>query len=289
MVHRIGGWPVAYTERQIKLIRDRLKAYQLAQHSGPQRMTWLGVCGRIFSLVKVQMDEEVLLQFVEQVSRKDRPDKPRIPSPKNLTAIVKFLGHEEIDMLSVEELREPEVPYGLALSFSDFLRGDSEGKNLPPPTAINGSYRAQIRGPGNLDREIELSLEVDEQNSLVRIFEHAKSYLPKSQLAGNQAYSRGEARQRVQSEGWGILTPEDNLFIFMKGKHYGSNYYYLTLGMDRNLRSESPIGKLLLLRHQYPVQQSQVPQSFDELKEESDGDTVLLDFDRLNAKNIDRE
>jgi hypothetical protein len=186
-------------------------------------------------------------------------------------------------------LKEPEIPYGLALSFGDFLRGDSDGKNLPPPTAINGSYRAEIKGPGDLGREIELSLAVDVQNSLLRIFEHAKSYLSKNKLTGNQASSREEARQRVQSEGWGILTPEDNLFIFMKGKHYGGNYYYLTLGMDRNLRSESPIGRLLLLRHQYPVQQSQLPRSFDELKEESDGDTILLDFDRLDAKDAGRE
>jgi hypothetical protein len=291
---------VPYTDQQIKLIRDRLNAYYLIQKGGAQRMTWIGVCARIFHLVDVEMDDEVLRQFAERVPRKDRPAKPRIPKAENLKAIVDFLVHEEIDMLSIEQLKEPEIPYGLALCFSDFLRIDSDGKNLPPPTAINGRYRAEIKGPGTLAREIELSVAVDAQNSLVRLFEHAesfaskkglrlfehaKSYLSKIESRGMPASSRGEASQKLQSEGWGILTPEDNLFIFMKG--YGSNYYYLTLGMDKNLRSDSPIANLLLLRHQYPVQQSHVPRSFDELNKESDGDTILLNFYRLEETESD--
>ncbi len=100
---------MAYTDRQIELIRGRLKAYYTAQRAGPQRVTWIGVSGRIFSLVKVQMDEEVLRQFAMQVPRKDGPANPRIPKPEILEAIVKFLGHEEIDMLSGEELKEPNL------------------------------------------------------------------------------------------------------------------------------------------------------------------------------------
>jgi hypothetical protein len=293
---------VVYTDRQIRLIRDRLVAYYDVESRGLVRATWGGLCDEIFEIAGIQMDDEVLRQFAKRATRKDRPDRPRLPSAENLAALVKFLCHEDIDMLSIKELQEPEIPYGLARCFSDFLRADSDGENLPPPTAINGSYRAEFKGPGTLAREIELSVAVDAQSSLVRLFEHAESFSPKKGLRlfehaksylskidsrGNQASSRREASQRVESEGWGILTPEDNMFVFMKGKHYGSNYYYLTLGMDKNLRSESPIAKLLLLRHQYPVQQSNVPQSFDELNKESDGDTILLNFYRLEEIESD--
>jgi hypothetical protein len=287
VVRKIGGWRVAYTDRQVQLIRDRLIAYHDVQSRAPQRATWGGLCDEIFELAgAVQMDEEVLRQFARRVARKDRPDRPRIPSADNLEAIVKFLCHKDVDMLSIEELQEPEIPYRLARSFSDFLQTELANRNLPPPKAINGSYRAVVQYTDDDERIIDLTLTCDDAMSLVRFFEDATSYSTSIRADNNNSPLREES-QRRQSEGWGILTPEDNLLVFMKPKRYGGNYYYLTLSMDKNLRSRVPIGKLLLLRHQYPVQQVPVPQSFDELKEESDGDTILLHFDRLDATDSD--
>jgi hypothetical protein len=282
MVRTIGGWLVAYTDRQIKLIRDRLIAYHVVQHDGPQHMTWIGVCGRIFHLVHVEMDEEVLRQFVRQVPRRDRPARPRIPKAKNLEAIVKFLCHKDIDMLSIEELREPEIPYRLARSFSEFLQTERGNRSLPAPTAINGSYRAVMQYTKDDERVIELTFTVDDDASLVRLLENTASYSHRNRN-GDVTLSHRELSQRRQSEGWGVLTPEDNLLIFMKEMIYGKNYYYLTMGMDQSICSGSSIKELLLLRHQYPTQHVPVPQSFDELKEESDGDTTLIRFDRLTA------
>ena len=73
---------MAYTDRQVKLIRDRLKAYYDLQSRGPRRATWGGLCDEIFDLVGVQMDDEILRQFAKSITRKDRPDRPRLPSPQ---------------------------------------------------------------------------------------------------------------------------------------------------------------------------------------------------------------
>ena len=34
------------------------------------------------------------------------------------------------------------------------------------------------------------------------------------------------------SEGWGIETPEGNLFLFMKENLFAHRYYYLTIATD---------------------------------------------------------
>src|SRR5260370_33263829 len=107
------------------------------------------------------MDEEVVRKFARCVARKDRPDRPRIPSAENLEAIVKFLCHKDIDMLSIEELQEPEIPYRLARSFSDFLQTELENRNLPPPKAINAPYRPVVQYAKDRTRVSELTLKVD--------------------------------------------------------------------------------------------------------------------------------
>lgn len=282
MVRKIGGWRVAYTDRQIRLIRDRLVAYHDVESRGPVRATWGGLCDAIFEIAGIQMDDEVLRQFAKKVARKDRPDRPRVPSAENLEALVKFLCHRDIDMLKVTELKEPEIPYRLARSFSEFLQTEPGNRSLPAPTAINGSYRAVMQYTKDDERVIELTITVDDDDaSLVRLLEDTESYSHRNR--NDVTLSHRELSQRRQSEGWGVLTPEDNLLIFMKEMIYGKNYYYLTMGMDQSIFSGSSVKVLMLLRHQYPTQHVPVPQSFDELKEESDGDTTLIRFDRLTA------
>jgi hypothetical protein len=102
-----GGWQMAYTERQIELIRARLKTYYGDGHPGPGKITWGGFCDEIFALTQVHVDAEVLRQFVYRTQRRDRP---RIPRQEILDAFVLFLTHPDVGMLSPEQLRDAGAP-----------------------------------------------------------------------------------------------------------------------------------------------------------------------------------
>jgi hypothetical protein len=99
-----------YTGRQIELIRARIEAfYNTETLSGLGKLTWGGICDDIYGKTGVNMDPDVLRQFVLRVERRGGP---RVPSDKNLEAMVLYLTHPDITLLSLEELEEPDRNYG---------------------------------------------------------------------------------------------------------------------------------------------------------------------------------
>jgi len=270
---------VPYTDRQIELIRTRLEAYHIGE-SAPWRL----ICEEIFEATGVKMDDEVPRQFIQRVRRKIRPDRPRLPSTQNLEAIAKFLSLEEINILSEEELNEPEVPYRFAQFLLDFLRPNHQAQIPPPPKGLDGTYRS-VYDYLESHRVIDLRLDIKDGDHVIRISEHATSY--DLQSGNNDTVPLYEqSAQVIESEGWAVLAPDQNLFVFMKAKRYTHSFYYWTMGMDRNIRSSTPVSMLLLLRHDYPVQRDPVPSSFVELTEESDGGTCMLQFEKLPKIDI---
>jgi hypothetical protein len=82
------------------------------------RFTWKDVEEAVLLYTNVKIDADSLNQFATgQVSR----GKVRGMSPKNLQAIVDFLTDPEIRALSLEELKEPEIPYHFALHLMPLL------------------------------------------------------------------------------------------------------------------------------------------------------------------------
>jgi hypothetical protein len=269
-------------DRRIELIRSRLEAYYDIESRGPGKVSWRTISDEIDEIAGVKMDHESLRQFVRRTMRRGRA---RVPETEHLEAIVNFLCHPEIDMLSRDELENRDVPQVLARFLLDFLRSKQENEPLPLPTALIGSYRAldgDLRLP---DRVIDLSLGIEDGSDVIRLSEIATAY--SYDLLTTGGVYKSEITQRLESDGWAILTPEDNLIIFMKQKRYGRNHYYLTLGMDRNVSAGVPVDLLLLLRHQYPLQQLTIPNSFREISKESDGETNLMYFRRLPEEEID--
>jgi hypothetical protein len=228
------------------------------------------------------MYDEILRQFARKVARKDRPDRPRVPSPENLDALVKFLCLDAVDMLSKEELKDPEVPASLARLFSAFLRNGRGNDLSPSARKLNGSYRAFDRSftsSKTPDRVFDLALWFDNSGYLARLSETVTlfTYSPGAK-AGE---FKGKQTMRREGEGWAILTPEDNLFIFMRNKKYGGNYYYFSIGSDSSLDSNEQISVLLLMRHENPVRIDHAPLSFDVLHEQSQGNTDLVCFKKI--------
>jgi hypothetical protein len=271
-------------DRRVELIRARLEAYYEAESRGPLRATWRRISEEIFDATGVKMDSDSLRQFVKRTMRRGQP---RVPDPKNLEAILSFLCDPEIDMLSRDEVENPSVPSLLARLFLDFLRSNEENEPTPPLTALLGYYRAVEGRIGSLPkRTIDISLRIEGGENVIRLSEFATKYAYRDSTPG--VPPRREIKHRLESEGWAIFTPEENLMIFMKQKRYGRNHYYLSLGMDRNVWSGDLVNKLILLRHEYPVlQQEFYAASFDSLSNDSDGDTNLLWFKRLTEQEIE--
>ncbi len=54
--------------------------------------------------------------------------------------------------------------------------------------------------------------------------------------------------------GWAILTPENNLLMFLKKEHNEENSYYLTVAAENWHALQEPTKALALLRHHYPLE-----------------------------------
>ena len=73
-----------------------------------------------------------------------------------MEAIVEFLMLPDIDMLSPEELEDPELPYRFLRSFLEYLRIDPEHTQFPPPPpALSGVYEAwhQVEDPDEIEEK----------------------------------------------------------------------------------------------------------------------------------------
>jgi hypothetical protein len=124
---------------RIELIRARLEAYYDVESRGEGRVSWKTICGEMFETIGVKMDDEILRQFVRRTKRRGRP---RVPDAENLEAIVSFLCHPDIDMLSREEFEEPEIPHRFLQSFQELLRINSKRNTLKHPYWLNGLFEA---------------------------------------------------------------------------------------------------------------------------------------------------
>jgi hypothetical protein len=266
-------------DRRIELIRARLEAYYDAESRGPRRVTWGGICDEIFDLTGVQMDDENLRQYVRRTMRRGQP---RVPTDEHLEAIVSFLTHPDIDRLSREELEEPEIPFHSIRSLLEFLRHDEHSEISPPPHALGGVYHAIYRPSGLTRFDIELTFRVEKGDHVVRLSEVSEMHTGHSAMVFRKDFrgKPGRLEKRQQGEGWAILTPENNLFMFMKKKPYGHNYYYLTVAFNPSIWSDHSASQLALLRHEYPLERDPIPRSWEDLIKETEKDIVFLSFNK---------
>jgi len=265
-----------YTDRQKELIRARLENYYDVEHRGPRKVTWDRICGDIFALTDIRMDDEVLRQFVRRVKRRG---VPRIPDTENLRAIVSLLKH--VDMLSDKELQEPDVPFALIQLFLQYLRHDEHSEILAPPGALDGVFNsAHALGDGSTRIDVELTLRTDPRNHFIRVAEKLESYTypPEERHAEASSNIAPILQSRRLSEGWGILTPEDNIIIFMKQRPYAHNHFYTTIAVNPGLWSQTPVKQLALLRHEYPIESSSIPEAPQDVLNEGGSDMICLQF-----------
>ena len=190
-----------------------MEEYYDVQSVGPRKASWGGICDEIFDYTGVHVRNEVVRKWVRQFVEKGR-NKPPEPNAEELEAIVLSLMHPDIDMLLPEELEDPEPPYRFLHSFLEFLRINPSSRIWTPSEKLNGVYEAWQK-IDEIDQDEEkwiktiLTLEVDREHCILRAMEGSGIHFRGAD--GVTVFSGGR-----NSEGWGIETPEGNLFLFMK-------------------------------------------------------------------------
>ena len=248
--------PPSYTAPQRERIRSALLAYYKAEQAakGASNFTWKDVAEAIFLYTEVRIDADTLNQFgTSQVSR----GKVRGLSPKNLHATFTFLSDPEINALSLEDLKEPEIPYHFALHLVEALKYREHRRSTQPSKWLKGRYRAIARSDGKIS-DIRLTVIISTDGNLVHLIEEEDVY----RYAGEKDLAEWSSYERKlnhftfnEGRGWGVLTPEDNLLGFMKRKDldgYRDNYFYATMGVIPDFSDEADIEHLALLAYDVP-------------------------------------
>jgi hypothetical protein len=195
---------VVYTERQRELIRTRVDAYYRVQNERIG-LSWAGVCADISDLIHVHVRHETLRQWAEGFIQKGRKT-PIHPNEEELRAIVSFLMHTDIAMLSEEELNKPEIPYRFAAFLLDFLAQPGHKQKFPP-LALSGTYVAFGEAEdGRIRPKAWLGLEVREGDHVIRIWEISQtwSFLVDARVDDDEPFSEKVLKAQNRANGWGV-------------------------------------------------------------------------------------
>jgi hypothetical protein len=176
-----------------------------------------------------------------------------------LEAIAKFATDKDYGLISEAELREHAPSWHAAQRLLEYLKQDFDAERILPPSTLEGTYRN-----GRIDEDNyvvrELTLQRASDDGLIRLVQIEDSYeiLDGMQFDDLSPEQREKVRDsRIVYGGWAILTPEDNLLMFLKKERSGHNCYYLTVAAENWHSLLEPATALALLRHDYPIETSE--------------------------------
>jgi len=261
-----------FSNWQLNRLRDALRAYhQYESGADSGRFTWVDVREAIAVYTSVEIGgtgktgpkkgAERLRQFVEGIKHPQYPGVKRFPVPQDesLAAIYNFVTNDTLKLLSKEELDEYEPNRQAPLRLLEYLDYSPDAERMIPMGKLEGTYvHFATHEDRHIHRVFEFSPPSDE--GLVQVSEVEKYYDPdKVNIPDHNnrflIMSKGaEDLSHVEYKGWGVLTPEDNLFLFLKNPRNGRNRYYFTLGTDLVHWDDNPVKQLALLQHDFPVE-----------------------------------
>ena len=284
-----------YSDWQLNRLRDALRAYHRFGRDpvDGRRYNWKDVSEAINLSTDVEVPAERLRQFVEGIKTPEGGRRFLTMQDDRLEAIVKFATDEDNALITEAELREHAPSWHAAQRLLEYLKQAFDTERILPPVTLEGTYRyawfEPNTGHGDSGHEdfvvLDLTLQRASDDGLIQLVQTEDSY---DLLAGPQfedwsPQQRDEARNsRVTYGGWAILTPEDNLLMFLKNERNGRNCYYLTVASDLSHASQNPVQRLMLLRHDYPLE-------LEEGKEpEPERRSAVLDAVRNNVALFNR-
>lgn len=247
---------MGFDDWQLDKLRAALRAHRVYTPGRRGRgLSWLELCADIEAYTNAPMSPEILRQFVEGVSKKEYPVRFRVPSPENLEAVVAYLTDPNIDALAAEELNQERFAWQVPLRLIEYLKQDFDTDAPVLPDALEGTYRAAVSADETMTLT-QLTLRPDADSGFLRVAEASEIFTHTADtdfLTRTDRDRRNSHRARTDSQGWAVLTPEDNMLFFLKQTPYGRNHYW-TLAAEAELWSGEPVKRLTLLRHDYPAE-----------------------------------
>jgi hypothetical protein len=247
-----------FSDWQLNRLRDALRAYHKWGRDpvDGRHYNWKDVHEAISLATEVDIPPERLRQFVEGVKTPDGGRRLLTMQEDRLEAIVKFALHEDYELISEAELREHAPTWHAAQRLLEYLKLEFDTERILPPSTLEGTYRN-----GRIDEDNyvvrELTLQRASDDGLIQLVQIEDSYdiLDGMQFDDLSPEKRDEVRDsRVIYGGWAILTPEDNLLMFLKKERTGNNCYYMTVAAENWHSLQAPASALALLRHDYPIE-----------------------------------
>ncbi len=222
---------------QLSRVRNALRAYhRYGRDIDGRYFTWKDVREAIAIYTDVEigasakLGAERLRQFVEGVESKlHKGRKFSAPQPKALEAIVAFVTHEGLDLLSEEELREFTPGVQAPLRLLEYMREDCEWPENIELRYLAGHYLTIYP---NRDGWVARSLIVQRphDSGVFQVIETRNHYTTESkEQALAWAWEATHAVSSQKFSGWALLTPEDSLIMFLKRAQDGKNHRYLCL------------------------------------------------------------
>jgi hypothetical protein len=220
-----------FSDWQLNRLRDALRAFHKFGRDpvDGRHYNWKDVSEAIFLAAEVEVPPERLRQFVEGVKTSDGGRRLLTMQEDRLDAIAKFATDEDYGLISEAELREHAPSWHAAQRLLEYLKQEFDTERILPPATLEGTYRTWRFEPDDFVVR-ELTLQRASDDGLIRLMQVEDSYdlLSGAQYDDLSPKQREKARtSRITYGGWAILTPEDNLLMFLKNERNGRNCYYM--------------------------------------------------------------
>lgn len=223
---------------QLMRVRNALRTYhRYGRDSDGRYFTWRDVREAIALYTGVEiggslkLGAERLRQFVEGVEGKIPGEGRRFPAPqpKALEAIVRFVTHKELDLLSEDELNEDILGVQAPLRLMEFMHEGCTAIENSEVRHLEGDYlTAHPNRDGWMTRTVYLQR--PHAGGLLQAVEWRDQFATESkEQALAWASEVGHAVSRQNFSGWAVMTPEDSLLMFLKREQDGKNHRYLCL------------------------------------------------------------
>jgi hypothetical protein len=199
---------VVRTEGQREIVRNRLNEYRNLRGVGTRKPSWRRIGDEIYDRTEVHVRSEVVRKWVEQFKEQNRKTPVRT-NAEELEAIISYLI--KVRMLLPEELKNPEAPN---LFLHSLLKHLQHNRTSVSPAALDGVYEAwhQVEATDQNEEiwiRAKLELKIDPDTRFVRAIETLETHVREADET--EVLSDGRT-----NEGWGVITPEGNILLFMK-------------------------------------------------------------------------
>lgn len=261
-----------YTDWQLNRLRKALRAfYRYARAQDGGYMNWKYVVEEISAAAgpdflgfaddrdtearrtRIKQFAERLRQFVEG-NRKEGVRTFQSMQERSLDAIAKFATDE--GLLTQEELKEHTPASHAAVRLLEYLDQTFDRERMLPLAKFDGTYMAKRQDARDfVTFELTLLRPSDDGIMQATLIEERYRAEAANKLDGWQPEERRRNRRsRNLYGGWAIFTPEETVMILLKEENSGRNLYQFTLAADMSFAEGADVDRLVMLRHDYPIE-----------------------------------